>query len=554
MSPVATPPAITDTPNTNGAPDATPVAAEPTATPESTPAANATPDGRPSLPAPEAPGVPGLPQPATLPTQLFADTVRYGGGTIVAEGTEARPVRLESGALHIVARSVHLDVIGKTVRAAGDVTVVREREIKRRVRRKSNTDRDKLVPSVLRPSYRMEAVTETLKGSTLEYDFKTRKGHLGDAFLQLADFNIATTSLVINGQRYVARKVVLSPGGMTEAEMKIYGKPPFTVRARTVTAHVGKAGANSRLQASGAALYYKNTRLIPVPHYVFRLNQGSRNTSAFQVTPRISFNSADRVLATTRISFPLSGASGRLALNTDIGISARVGFRGGLSLDANHNWGTLSLRGKHSDIVSTQLTNRIELHRMPELEYLSPAVGLFKLPGGRRLGVAFAAGIGRFKERLIDSTTPSVRATRQQAGITLTTRLYEVDGPYLDLFARVARYPTFDLSYRNTGYEIGYYGNVTSRIRGQFSYRHTSLSGNTPFRFDEVEIPREARTTFDVKITPRWLIPIDLRYDLDRKEFRNKLFGIMRSYKTFAYGIAYDTARREVRLEFRNGF
>ena len=545
-------PPLADAPEPGDAPAEAPQpTAEPTATPLSTPVAPVVSKSR---PVDSAPRVPGLPQPPNPPTQLFADTVRYEGGTVVAEGTAERPVRLENGPLRITARSLNLDVVGKTVRAEGDVTVVREREIKRRVRRKSNTDRNKLVPAVLRPAYRMEQVTETLKGSHLEYDFKTRKGRMDDGFLQLADFNIATTSLVINGQRYIARKVVLRPGGLTEAELKIYGTPPFTLRAGTVTVNAGSDGGASQVRASGAALYYKNTRLLPVPHYAFRFNQGQRSTSAFEVTPRISLNSADKVLLTTRVSYPLASGSDRLALNADIGVSARLGFRGGLALDANSRWGLLSLRGKHSDIVTSQLTNRIELNRMPELEYLSPALGLFRLPGGRRLGLAFSASAGRYKERIIDSTDPAIRATRQQAAVTLTTRLNEVDGPYLDLFARVARYPTFDMTYRNTGYEVGYDGKVIRRIRGQFSYRHTSLSGDTPFRFDEVEIPREVRTTFDVEITPRWLLPIDLRYDLDRKEFRNKLFGILRSYKTFAYGIAYDTARREVRLEFRNGF
>ena len=49
-------------------------------------------------------------------------------------------------------------------------------------------------------------------------------------------------------------------------------------------------------------------------------------------------------------------------------------------------------------------------------------------------------------------------------------------------------------------------------------------------------------------------MPIDLRYDLDRKEFRDKSIGLLRSYKAFAYGMSYQAARRELKFEFRSGF
>ncbi|HVF10633.1 MAG TPA: hypothetical protein VNA16_07515, partial [Abditibacteriaceae bacterium] len=340
------------------------------------------------------------------------------------------------------------------------------------------------------------------------------------------------------------------------AEDKIYGRPPFNLRAKTVTLDAGQQSGNSRVVVSGAGLYYKNTRLLPVPSYVLRVGGGGgrRENQAFQLTPRVSFNSVDRMLVTTRLRLPLSGDSERLALNADIGASARIGFRGGLLLEARTGLGIFSLQGRRSDIVTTQLTNRIELDRIPELEYSSPAVPLFGLPGGHRAGLSFAASYGRFTERRIGSDSNTIRSTRQQAIIAFTTRLAPADGPYLYAFARASRYPTLDMRYRTVGLEVGYEGSLTRYIRGQFSYRTTSISGETPFRFDEVEIAREIRTTFDLQFTPRWLIPIDLRYDLDRDTLRDKQFGLLRSYKTFAYGVTYQTARHELRLELRRGF
>lgn len=57
-----------------------------------------------------------------------------------------------------------------------------------------------------------------------------------------------------------------------------------------------------------------------------------------------------------------------------------------------------------------------------------------------------------------------------------------------------------------------------------------------------------------MQITPRYLIPLDFRYDVDLGRFRDKSFGILRSYKYFAYGVAYNVARQDFHMEFRQGF
>ena len=70
------------------------------------------------------------------------------------------------------------------------------------------------------------------------------------------------------------------------------------------------------------------------------------------------------------------------------------------------------------------------------------------------------------------------------------------------------------------GFEVGYVGSLGSRLSGQFSFGATKVRGSTPFEFDEVPITKELRATFDILLTPRYIVPIDLRYDLGRKELR----------------------------------
>ncbi len=518
-------------------------------------------------------------------TRLYADIVRYEGGLIVAESRSGQGVRLEGPQARIYADGIELNVANRTVRARGRVRVERTRQVERNdllpVRRRQILGR------------RRESLTETLRGEDFQYSFATRQGTLDRAQLQLNGFDVQTTKLLINGRKYTASDVILRPGGLSDADRKIYGTPPFSIRARTITVEsldasrpanrstarsdanasgpesgggtvrVQSRGDGPQVVVKGGALFYKNTRLVPVPSYVFRsLGGGSRDQGPFSLTPRLAVNSTDGLLLTTRVRFPLSKDAAGLGLNADIGASTRVGFRGGLSLEAPTGIGTFLLNGRVNDIVTTQLTNRILLNRQPQLSFSSRLLPLFRLPGGHQAGLRFTGDLGRFAERGIDlnndgnnrSNDGRVSDTRRQAGVRFTTRANELDGPYLDLFARVARYGQQNRSYRNLGYEMGYAGSLGKRVRGQFSFRSTSLSGQTPFRFDRVEIARELRTTFDIELSPRYLLPVDLRYDLSQKRLRDQRFGLLRSYKTFAYGFTYQTARRELQFELRSGF
>ena len=481
---------------------------------------------------------------ASSTARLTAERIRYEGGIIIAEG--ASGVRLDTADTHIQAESIRLDTIKRTVSAAGAVTV--ERSVR------SNRN-DVVKQGFGQRRRRPQLVNETLRGQNLQLDFGTGRGSLDNVVLQLADFTISTGSLLINGKRYVARNVIIRPGGLSPDELKIYGTPPLSIRVDSVTIDAANKGKRESATVKGGGLYFKNTKILPIPSYILRSTGlgGRRSSESFSLTPRIAFNSTDKILLTTSLQFPLSQNPSGAFLRADLGLSQRIGVRGGLSLEAPNKLGTFSLRARHADIVTTQLTNRIELDREPEVAFNSSTLPLTGLPGGRRLGLVFGAGYGRFNERTIGSNAAAVRSARSLAEAVLTTRAVEKDGPYLDLFARYANYEQGQ-RYRNSGFEVGYYGNISSRVRGLFSYRATTVSGTTPFRFDRVEIARELRTTFDVQLSPRYLVPIDLRYDLGLRRLRDERFGLLRSYKTFAYGLTYQTARRELKLEFRQGF
>jgi len=580
-------------PTTTTEPPATPATATPaTATPATATPATATPATATPATATPATATPATATPATAESataesapieysksggRLTADVVSYNGGTIIAESRSAQGVVFQTTDTRVQADRIELDTVKRLLRATGKVVVERQR----------STVRKPLVASSIvdRGIYpgKKEVVTETLRGSNLQYDFNTQRGSLDAAQLELAGFSVVTDNLTINGKRYTAHHVVLRPGGLSKEELDKYGTPPFSLRAREVTVEAlngapsaattnssdnanvgatsgasGAAGANARrarVSVRGGGLYFGKTRLLPVPSYVFNNLVGTpRDPQAFSLTPRISLNSTDRVLVTTQLSYGLSRTPGGALLNADIGLSQRVGFRGGLSVLAPTRGGTFTLGLRRNDIVTSQLTSRIELDRTPELTYRSPLVPLFGLPGGRLAGISFSAGVGRFREKLIGDNDSSTSSDRSIAAFNFTTRGNAVSGPYLDVFARLSRYGSSSRDYRNAGFEVGYAGRLLPRVRGAISLRATSVAGQTPFRFDRVEIKRELRTTFDVELTPRYLIPFDFRYDLTQKRLRDQSVGLLRSYKDFAYGVVYQSSRREARLEIRQGF
>ena len=588
---------------------------------------------------------------------MRAGRITRDENVVTIEGEDGRPAvievgDLEAGGLRIQAQRVRIDLApnARTLQASGEVRIERSRLVRRRpyafdrTVRRDGTGRITVPGPALGPNLTPRAApafsgkigsgegsvgrrtrgfpiqeffTEVLMGSNLSYDAKIRRGSLDDARIQLGDFDISAASIALEGDSYQARAVTLRPSGLSERERKIYGTPPFSLRAPQAGLLFENGQASSartaRVILPRAGLYYRNTRLLPIPRLLLaplsRLRLGAPSvlgtaigaSSELSIVPRVSVNSIDRILLGARISFNLGGlarsgpasvaaaaspsdgkassniegtdaqstvrtgfgrAPARKATrggststaNLDLGLSARLGFRGGVSLENRSALGLLSLQARRSDIIRTQINARSEVDRSPELSFDSALLPIVNLGEGRGIGAFVSASGGRFSEREIRSGRSRIESSRLSGTVGLSTRLDERDGLYADLFATRTRYGLSDSSYSNTGFEIGYLGQVLPQVRGLFLLRQVSLGGSTPFRFDVVEIPRELRATFDIAPTPRYLIPIDLRYDLDAKTLRDRSFGVLRNYKTFAYGVVYQSARRDLHLEVRSNF
>jgi hypothetical protein len=188
---------------------------------------NTTPDS--DVPAPDV----LVPTPTATPDpragRLTAESIRYEGGVIVAESPGGQGVVFETPDTRVQATSLRVDTINQTVSAVGKVQVERRRIALRKPLVASSVEDRGILPG------EPEAVTETLRGENFNFSFKTQQGSLDNARLELTGFSVDTSKLTINGKKYTARDVVLRPGGLTAEEEKIYGTPPFSLRAKTVT-------------------------------------------------------------------------------------------------------------------------------------------------------------------------------------------------------------------------------------------------------------------------------------------------------------------------------
>jgi len=486
----------------------------------------------------------GAPLRAPDESRLTAASISYEGGTIVAQGTAGSPAVYQSALGRLEAREVRLDTLTQTVTANGEVRLVRQVEEERRDLRASDLEK-------LR---RRGGLPQTLTGQNLKFDFKTRRGTLDSAVVR-SDADLFAGAIDINGQNYTAHDVVLRPGGLTDAERHIYGTPPLSIRAREVDVRPGKGAKGFSLSARNAALFVGNTRLLPIPASVLGLGGGATGHDV-KVTPDVSLNSDDRLFLATRVGFSLTQNPRQLLVISDIGYSARVGFRGGAIVISDQKFGSFRLLAQYRSVVTTQLTNRLELDRRPEVRFQSPSFATFVLPRFGKSGFSVDGNYGSFFERSTSGNDPfgSVSSDRLQGRLLFSTRLDPHTGPFLRAFASDARYSKDRRNYSAQGVQLGFAGQLVPRINGEVSLRLTNTSGQTPFRFDLIEIPRELRTTFDVSLVPQFVVPIDVRYDLDRSQVRDSTFGLLRSYKVFAYGVVYQTSRRDLRLEVRSAF
>lgn len=386
--------------------------------------------------------------------------------------------------------------------------------------------------------------TRDIIGTALRYDLDQRRGTLDNA-------QIVVEQLTFRGEQ-IQVQMQDKHFGMTSVLVTACPRenPHFSLRARMIDATL-EDEANAR----DVSLFWGKRKLLTLPRAHFLMPGASKEPRRRRLMPTPSFNKNDGLLLRSGYTLPLTsakpGSKQGLFANVDLGYSTQRGFRGGPSLVYRTTFASpttkektgvsIALRAKEKDGIEDHFNSRLLVDRRPELEVrLQPFTVI-----PQRLTFEAIAAVGDYNE------FPSgVSSSRKYFALNLDTRAPGATSPFYGrLFAEKRDYDNSDM--RILGLEVGVQGMIPRRARGRLSYVTTNIHGFTPFEFDKILIPHELRAEVDLRLNRNWILPLDLRYDLDRNEFRDKRIGILRTLDCVAYGVSYDSARQEIKLEVR---
>ncbi|MCS6861133.1 MAG: hypothetical protein NZT92_12525 [Abditibacteriales bacterium] len=396
--------------------------------------------------------------------------------------------------------------------------------------------------------------TRELTGTALRYDLDQRRGTLDNAQIVVEPLTFRSEQIQVQMRD---KNLSMSSVLLTTCSRE---NPHFSLRARMIDVTLEEA-ANMH----GVSLFWGKRKLFTFPRATFLMPGAAKEPRRRrQLMPTPSLNNNDGLLLRLGYTLPLTpeapGVRQGLFANVDVGYSTRRGFRGGPSLVYRTTFAApalsrnapptrekvglfITLKAKEKDGIEDHFNSRLLVDRRPELEVRAQP---FPLTMSRlRLLVDAVAAVGDYRE------FPSgVSSARQYLALNLDTRAPGVTSPfYARLFAEKRDYDDRDM--RVLGLEVGVQGMIPRYAKGRLSYVTTNIHGSTPFEFDQILIPQELRADVDLRLNRHWMLPLDLRYDLDRQRFRNKRLGILRTLDCVAYGISYDSARQEIKLEFR---
>lgn len=286
--------------------------------------------------------------------------------------------------------------------------------------------------------------------------------------------------------------------------------------------------------------------------------------------PRIrgQLNDKDTAIAKPAISFGESHLDGAfvafqhqlpLGPRTDLNINARLGtenlLRGGLFLEQRFTLPGSFARGKISFVntlredVSNRLIDgdpktaailpNLAISRLPALE---GDLDKIRLPGLLHgFSLHLGAGTGSYHEYptgVVSSRTQAWGIARSPSVNFGPLRLYGEYG------VRDAHYP--DSSYWTHIGSINLESSPTAPTYLNLAYLQRSASGQTPFLFDQVQIPNELFSEFEMPVTRNGLWRLGFWHRLDLTDGETRDYNVTAIYHMdcISYGLSYDRASR----------
>ncbi len=309
--------------------------------------------------------------------------------------------------------------------------------------------------------------------------------------------------------------------------------PEYSLTARRIEYYP----AANRFKIKGAAVELYGVRIPLVPSFSFTV--GGEEKGASPLIPVPSYSSRDKLFLPYRLSF--SGPQADLQSSLTLKLTQRRGIRAhSQNIYTGANWQAEGMVSQTEDYYA-ELGDYLVLDRRPQLQYTK-----FSADPDQERGWAGSVTLANIIEDLKEddddpSPRPTVREQSVQLGLRYDSRSSSADteeGEWYSLAGRQSFYSTGD-NYRDLALTAGASRQISNNLKGSLSLTHHITGGRTPFLYDRVEVRTELRPDIDLRMSPKWSVRTNGRYDVGSGKLRDYEVELRRRAHALTWALRY---------------
>ena len=366
--------------------------------------------------------------------------------------------------------------------------------------------------------------TTALDGTDVTYNAANQSALMGtmSGFMDATTYVRGTDAEMYNGQGYIKHGLITTPHAVAKT-------PDYYLTGDDIRIYPGE-----KFTAENTKLWFKHVCLFTYGHYEGKLGDKKEKPWIFTLLPRPTYNNDNGIGLRGDGKFPLNQA-GDLSLNLSYYIYSKEGFKPSATIAKNTRVGTFSFG--YSKEESTDNDDHIWATRWPELRYYMPRIYV----GDSGIYVDGSASWGRWEEGDKKGEHKGYRTEVSHRPIPLWTRanLRFFTGYRKDLYA-----------YHDAERSDPYWGailnqGINNRLWTSFWYKKLNVSGYTPYRFDNIDDPRQKGFSVGYVLTPLDTIIFSMNKNLDNGNIDDRNFTWVRDLHSFIATITYKQVDKE---------
>jgi len=309
--------------------------------------------------------------------------------------------------------------------------------------------------------------------------------------------------------------------------------PEYSLTARRIEYYP----AANRFKIKGAAVRLYGVRIPLVATFSLMIGPEGREVPPLLPIPR--YSSRDKLFLPYRFNF--SGPQADLQSNLTINLTQARGIRA----NSQNTYTGTDCRAQglatQTEDYYTELGDHLLLDRRPQLQYTK-----FSADPDQQRGWAGSVTLANLIEDLKeDDDDPTPRPTVREQSLQLGLRYDWSSSPvdtgdreWYSLAGRQSFYSTGD-DYRDLALTAGASRQISKDLKGSLSLTHHITGGRTPFLYDRVDIRTELRPTVGFRMSPKWSVRANGRYDAGSGKLRDYEVELRRRAHALTWALHY---------------